>query len=180
MDEFVVRALALAARPLTVAELAGLRFGDRPTEANRKQVKRAVDALVDGRRVVAGLRPAPDARGVLRDQLVVELPTAQVAAAPAPASVPAAARPVGDAPPLDFVLADWLELDDPVEPPAEYFGNEAGWERWERAVHRAWRRHQRAVVDWAATGGKWGGADDVAAACAVPDEPFDPAEFSTG
>lgn len=170
LDRFILDALRLAGRPLSVGELAGLRFGE-PSEAQRKQVKRAVDGLAGGRRVVAGLRLVPDVRGVKREQLVVEL-AGGPALSPA-VTVPAAPAAAGVA--LEFNAVDWLELGDPVEPPAEYFGHEDAWHRWEAATNRAWRRHQQAVAASREAGG--GG---LAAAAATPDEPFDPAEFATG
>ena len=73
MDDFIVNALRLAGRPLALAELAALRFGAAPSDANRKATKAATRRLEAKRRVTVTESTVLNSRGQRRQQHVVAL-----------------------------------------------------------------------------------------------------------
>ena len=82
MDDFVTSALRLAGRPMTLAELAALRFGTAPTDANRKATKAAARRLEAQKLVTITTSTLPNARGQQRQQHIVALTDEQPAEPP--------------------------------------------------------------------------------------------------
>ena len=77
MDDFVLNALRLARRPMTQAELAALRFGPTPNDAQRKQVMAACRRLDAQRLVNLSTALVLNARGQQREQNMVDLAAEQ-------------------------------------------------------------------------------------------------------
>lgn len=71
-------ALRMARRPLPVAELVRLRFGDAPTSGEREAIAAAARHLEAQGRVTSELAPVLNARGARRMQRVVTLTGAEV------------------------------------------------------------------------------------------------------
>lgn len=111
IDQQVIDYLRLARRPLTHAELAALRFGPAPNDAQRKQIGTAVRRLELERRVVTSTGPAANSRGQTRLQNLVALAVDEPQpAAPVADDITAAAM-TPDAPVICDKHGDWLAVD---------------------------------------------------------------------
>jgi hypothetical protein len=84
MEKFIVDALRLARRPLPVAELVRLRFGDAPTSGEREAIAAAARHLETQGRVTSELGQALNARGARRQQRVLTLARAELVEPAAP------------------------------------------------------------------------------------------------